>query len=229
MSVYIPNIGEKEAIKAILMQQAMVLGLYKSQVIPDGNTIFETLEDMPTGGGRGYAAKALTNNIVEGAAAADKWAISINSSGKAEAQYSNVPQEWVFQNPDVADGNTVYGIFGYVLVLPFTTGTGEIKVGDTVAGQTSLATGVVTGIAVMSGTWGGGNAAGFMYIKGKTGTFQNGENLQVSAVTKAVSSTGVTGDAHKRLLFVEALSEAITIDTLGQKIGYTPKLAMSTS
>jgi len=51
----------------------------------------------------------------------------------------------------------------------------------------------------------------------------------VGGVTKAVSNTGAAGDAHKRLLFVEALSEAIKIDTLGQKIGYTPKLAMSTT
>lgn len=229
MSVYIPNVGEKEAIKAIAMQQALILGLYKNQIIPDGNTIFETLEEMPTGGGRGYANKALTNNIVEGAAMADKWAISINSSGKAEAQYSDAEQQWTFLAPDVADGNTVYGVFGYVLVLPFDAGSSEIKVGDTVAGQTSLATGVVTGIAVMSGTWGGSNAAGLMYIKTKTGTFQDNENLQVSGVTKAVSNTGATGDAHKRLLFVEALSEAILIDTLGQKIGYTPKLTMSTA
>jgi len=229
MSVYIPNVGEKEAIKSILMQQALILGLYKNQIIPDGNTIFETLEELPTGGGRGYAAKVMTNDIVEGASVADRWAISINSAGKAEGQYSNAEQQWTFLAADVADGNTVYGVFGYVLVLPFNAGSGEIKVGDTVAGQVSLATGVVTGIAVLSGAWGGSNAAGFMYIKNKTGTFQNGENLQVGGVTKAVSNTGATGDAHKRLLFVEALSEAITIDTLGQKIGYTPKLAMSTT
>jgi hypothetical protein len=229
MSVYIPNVGEKEALKAILIQQAMILGLYKNQIIPDGNTIFDTLEEMPSGGGRGYASKAPANEIVEGAAAANKWAISINSAGKAEAQYSNAEQQWTFLQPDVDDGNTVYGVFGYVLVLPFDGGADEIKVGDAVNGQASGASGVVTGIAVMSGAWGTSNAAGFMYIKGKTGTFQNDENLQVGGVTKAVSNTGATGDAHKRLIFVEALSEVIPIDTLGQKIGYTPKLAMSTA
>jgi hypothetical protein len=227
MSVYIPNIGEKEAIKAILITEAIILGLFKNQIQADGNTIFDTLEELPSGGGRGYAAKELPNAIVEGAAVADKWAVSLNSSGKAEAQYSNAPQEWIFQDPDVADGNTVYGVFGYVQVLPFDGGVTEIRVGDTVVGHTSAAQGVVTGIAVTYGTWAGGTAAGFAYIKTKTGTFQNDEELWVGAKV-AVSNTGSTGDAHKRLLFVEVLSEAITIDTLGQKIGYTPKLSMST-
>jgi hypothetical protein len=229
MSVYIPNVGEKEALKSILMSQALILGLYKNQIIPDGNTIFETLEELPSGGGRGYAAKPLSNSILEGAPVADKWAVSINSAGKAEAQYGNAAQEWTFLQPDVNDGNTVYGVFGYVLVLPFDAGSQEIKVGDTVTGQSSGASGVVTGIAVMSGTWGTSDAVGFMYLKSKTGAFQNDENLQVGGVTKAVSNSGAGGDAHKRLLFVEALSEAIKIDTLGQKIGYTPKLTMSTS
>lgn len=228
-TIYIPNIGEKEALKCILMTQAIILGLYKNQVIPDGNTIFETLEEMPTGGGRGYAAKALTNDIKEGVAVADKWAITINSSGKAEAQYSNVPQVWTFQDPDVADENSVYGVFGYVNVIPFDGGVTEIKVGDTLVGHTSAAQGAVTGIAVTSGTWGSGDAAGFAYIKTKLGTFQNDEELWVSGAKVAVSNTGGTGDAHKRLIFVEALSESIVIDTLGQKIQHPPRLAMSTS
>ncbi len=231
MSVYIPNIGEKESIKAIIIAQAIILFLYKNQIIPDGNTIFETLEELPTGGGRGYAPKALSNVLLpDGAAlAADKWQVAINSAGKAEGTYSNAEQSWTFQDADVADGNTVYGVGGYVLLIPFASGATEIKVGDTLTGETSLATAIVTGIAVTSGSWELGTAAGFMYVKTKNGTFQNDENLQVGGLTKAVSNTGATGDAHKRLLFVEALSEAIPIDTLGQKIGYTPKMTMSTA
>jgi hypothetical protein len=226
MSVYIPNAGQKEALKSILMQQALILGLYKNQIIPDGSTIFAVLEELPTGGGRGYAPKAINNVLKEGAAAADLWAISINASGKAQAQYSNVPQEWTFQNADVADGNTFYGVFGYVLVVPFTTGSAAIKVGDTITGQSSGATGEVTGIAVTSGAW-SGTAAGFMYIKSKTGTFQDGENLQVAAATKAVSATG--GDAQKKLVFMEPLSEPITISQLGQTFDYTPLFTMGTA
>ena len=77
---------------------------------------------MPTGGGRGYAPFVLTNDVKEGAAAADMWAMIINASGKAEAAYDNAVQEWTFLAADVADVNTVYGVFGYTLVLPFDAG-----------------------------------------------------------------------------------------------------------
>ena len=132
MSVYIPNEAEKEALKAILLQQAMVLFLFKNQIQPDGNTVFATLEEMPTGGGRGYAPFVLTNNVKEGVVVADKWAMTVNASGKAEATYSNALKVWTFLAPDVADVNTVFGVGGYFLILPFTTGAKEIKVGDTI-------------------------------------------------------------------------------------------------
>jgi hypothetical protein len=69
--VYIPNESEKEALKAILLQQAMTIGLYKNQIIPDGSTLFATLEELTTGAGYGYAPKVLSNDVKEGAAAAD--------------------------------------------------------------------------------------------------------------------------------------------------------------
>lgn len=229
MSIYVPNVGEKELLMSILKSQAIILGIHKNQVIPDGNTTINTLEELPSGGGRGYAAKVLTNDIVEAAAAADKWYVSINSSGKAEAQYSNAALEWAFNSVDVADGNTAYGIFGYTYVLPFDAGEGEIKVGDTVTGGTSGATGVVTEVVVKSGTWGGSDAAGFLSIKNKSATaFQNDEEIQVSAVKKAMTNTGATADAHKQLIFVETFSSGHDIDTNGQKITYVPKITLST-
>lgn len=228
MSVYIPNQGELEALKAVLIAEAQILGLYKNQVLPDGNTIMDVLEEMPTGGGRNYAAKSLKNEISP-AAAADKWAVQINSQGKAEAAYGDAAQEWQFLAADVADGNTVYGAFAYTWLLPFDAGTGEIKVGDTVTGGTSGATGVVTMVQLTSGSWGGGNAAGWLCIKSKTGTFQNDEALQVGGVQKAASNTGATGDAHKKLLWLEAFSSGIAVNTTGQKIQYQPKLTMSSA
>jgi hypothetical protein len=313
MSVYIPNSGEKEALKAILMQQGVILGLYKNQVSPDGNMTYDTLEEMPTGGGRGYAPKVLPTAVAEGEAGVlDKWIISLDSSGKAQALFSNVSQDWVFQDADVADGNTVRGAFGYFLILPFDAGAKEIKVGDTVKGATSGATGIVTAVNVTSGLWSAGTAAGDAYIKTKSGTFVDGENLIVlgeigtiaavptvggtgysvsdiveivtggagalavvttvdagvvtglvivtggagyaigagkatekvtgggddaltveitalASAAYAVTNTGAVGDALKKLMFVEALSTAILVNTLGQIVGYTPKLSMSTT
>jgi hypothetical protein len=175
MSVYIPNEAEKEALKAILLQQAMVVGLYKNQIIPDGNTIFATLEELTTGATYGYAPFVLTNDVVEGAAVANKWSILVNSAGKASGVYSNAAQEWTFLAPDVALGITVYGVFGYTRVLPFTAGLNPIEVGDVVRQGAVCAE--VTGVNITSGSWALGTAAGNLYIKRQSGVFVAGASL----------------------------------------------------
>lgn len=90
VNVYAPNVGEIEALKAVLLNEALVLGLYKTQIIPDGNTVIGTLTELPTGSSRAYAEKELTNAIVENALAADKWYVSVNALGKAEDRKSVV-------------------------------------------------------------------------------------------------------------------------------------------
>lgn len=170
MSVYISNEGEKASIKSILLQRAMVVGLYKNQIVPDGSTLFATLEELTTGATYGYAPKVLTNEVVEGAAVADKWSILMNSAGKASAVYSNAAQEWIFLAPDVALLPTVYGYFGYTLSLPFTTGLQPIRPGDVVYQGTTIAAEVV-GVNVTSGSWAAGTAAGDLYLKRQTGIF----------------------------------------------------------
>ncbi len=72
-------------------------------------------------------------------------------------------------------------------VLGFDAGTVEIAEDDTVTGVDSSATGiaVVAGI-VSSGSYGGNDAAGDLILYNVSGTFQNDENLQVSAATRAV-------------------------------------------
>ena len=314
MSVYISNEGEKEALKAILLQQAMVVGLYKNQIIPDGSTLFATLEELTTGPTYGYAPKVLSNDVKEGVAAADWWTILTNSAGKASAVYAAAAQEWTFLAPDVALLPTVYGVFGYCLVLPFTAGVFPIQVGD-VLRQGAVCAEVV-GVNVTSGSFALGTAAGNIYLKRQSGAFGAGATLigvsnptlatrikvlatapgaggtgyavgdlfsigtgtggvgRVTAVTGGVVTAvellaggsgyavataattkisgagndgltvGVTslyateaptlavatiaGDSSKKLMFVEALTTAIPITTLGQKISYQPTLTMST-
>lgn len=313
MSVYISNEGEKEALKAILLQQAMVVGLYKNQIIPDGSTLFSTLEELTTGATYGYAPKVLSNDVVEGAAVADKWTILVNSAGKASAVYAAAAQEWTFLAPDVALLPTVYGFFGYSQVLAFTLGLQPIKVGDVIYQGTTIAA-EVTGVNVISGSWYAGTAAGYLYVKRQAGVFAAGtilvgskptatSEIDVLTAAPAVGGTGyavgdlfkigtgtggvgrvtaVTGgvvtavelltggkdytvatqatvkisgagdnaltvavaslytagpavavatiaaDSVKRLMFVEALTTAIPVTTLGQKVSYTPTLTMST-
>lgn len=176
MSIYIPNEGEKEVLKAVLLQEAMVVGLYKNQIIPDGSTIFSTLEELVAGGDTyGYAPKVLSTDVVEGAAVADKWSILVNSAGKASAVYAAAAQEWTFLAPDVALAPTVCGVFGYTLVLPFTAGSQPIKVGDVL--RQGAACAEVTGVNVTSGSWAAGTAAGNLYLKRQSGTFVAGATL----------------------------------------------------
>lgn len=235
MSLYIPNVGEMDALKAILASREIILGLYRNQIIPDGNTIIDTITELPSGGGRGYAAKVLAMDLTEVAEATAKWYLSMNAAGKAEAQYglASAPQEWVMTSVDVGDGYTVYGAFAYTWMIPFDAGQSEgpIQVGDTVTGLVSGATAIVTQVVLLSGTWAGDDAAGMLFVKTKSATaFQNDEALQVSATTLATSNTGTAnaGDAHKRLMFVDAFSEGHEIDTVGLKFQYTPKVSMST-
>lgn len=228
--MYFPNIAELESLKCLLTSQAWRLGLYKNVLSPDGSMSMLQIQEMPAGGGRGYATKDLVNAIAE-ALTADKWYLSLNAAGKAEARYHNDWIIWTFNATDVGDGNTVFGAFAYVYVVPFDGGVGEIKVGDTVTGATSGATGVVTAVHLISGTWGGSDAAGYLVIKDKSATaFQNDEDLNVSAVKKAVSNTGTlyAGDAHKQLLFVDEFSEPKPITVSGQQVKYVPKFSQST-
>jgi len=74
-------------------------------------------------------------------------------------------------------------------LLNFDAGTAAITEGQTVTGATSGATGkALIDAVVSSGSYGGGNAAGYLILDLVTGTFQDNENLQVSAVTKSVAN-----------------------------------------
>lgn len=56
--------------------------------------------------------------------------------------------------------------------IPFTSGgTTEITVGCTIKGATSSATAVVETVLLYSGTWAGGDAAGFLIVRDVVGTF----------------------------------------------------------
>ena len=313
MAVYIPDVGEKEALKSFLQTQAIVLGLYVAQVVPDGSTVFASLTPMTAGGGRGYAEIPLAGDMVEGGPVADKWSMAMNASGQAQMTYSNAAQVWTFLAADVADAATVYGVFGYVRAVPFDNGSVLPKIGRILCGAAG-AKGTITGVVVISGSWELGTAAGYIYIKDQTGTFVDNENLTLeghittvavgstpganyangdifnilqanstnkakgvvtansggnvtgmvlvdasdgytnanglatskitgggnnaltanisclASVVVAKSNTGTVngGDSHKQLIFVEALTTPTAITQLGQTIGYTPVLTMST-
>lgn len=80
-----------------------------------------------------------------------------------------------------------------IWIIPFSSGgTREILPGDTIVGQTSRATAVVQSVLLASGSWAGGDAAGFFVLRNDplpviNGTFGS-ENV-------AVQSAGGTNDA----------------------------------
>jgi hypothetical protein len=92
--------------------------------------------------------------------------------------------------------------------IAFTSGgTYVVSAGDTTTGATSGATATVTRIDLTSGTWAGGDAAGTLYLKTQTGTFQ-AENLDVGAnlnvATIAGDSTETTLSAGGTYEFIIA-------------------------
>jgi len=77
--------------------------------------------------------------------------------------------------------------------LPFGTGITEIVAGDTVVGATSGNTVIVVAVHKVSGDWGDGDAAGFLYVKypgAAWSNWTNPENIQVGGATRA-ATTGV--------------------------------------
>lgn len=80
-------------------------------------------------------------------------------------------------------------------VLNFDAGTAAISLGDQVDGATSGATGkALVDAVVESGSYGGSDAAGYLVLTDVSGTFQDNENLQVSAATKCVAN-GVAAES----------------------------------
>ena len=190
-----PNSGKLNKLISQLNRRTIQLGVYKNVVTPsDGSLTAYSLTEMPTGGGRGYASLQLSRAINLSALAASQWYLYVpNASNKAQAQYSNLPLQFTMTSVEVGDANTPQGSFGYCWFLPFQTGAHEIKIGDIIKGAGG-AIATVTDVLLLFGTWAGGNAAGYLYLETKTGTFVNGENLTrvgaVATVTIVAAGTG---------------------------------------
>lgn len=76
--------------------------------------------------------------------------------------------------------------------IEYVSGSTEFTVGETITGATSGATGVVTHYTLDSGSWAGGDAAGTLYMKDTSGTFQNPEDLDGSSGGANMATTAST-------------------------------------
>lgn len=69
-------------------------------------------------------------------------------------------------------------------------GTTPIIAGNVIEGAGSGATGLVIEITVTSGSWGAGNASGYIIARRVSGTFISGENLNVGATPNLATVNG---------------------------------------
>ncbi len=92
-----------------------------------------------------------------------------------------------------ATDGTIFNVgFPNLLVIPFSGGgTNEISVGDTITGQTNGKTAIIKQVLLYSGSWAGGDAAGFFTAERDdvSGTFGS------EAVVSDASASGATDDA----------------------------------
>jgi len=101
-------------------------------------------------------------------------------------------------------------------VLTFKTGTAGVVAGNVVTGATSGATGIALYNGILtSGSYGGSNARGTLVLTAVSGTFQDLENLQVSASTVAVADgvaqeRGATNDTTDATYYRAAVAYART-------------------
>jgi hypothetical protein len=91
-------------------------------------------------------------------------------------------------------GDIIENILGIMWTLTFSSGSVEIKIGNTVTGETGAAAGYVCGVEMTGGSWSGGDAAGNLFLRRLSGTFQ-AENLKVNDTVVAATDGTITGES----------------------------------
>ena len=140
---------------------------------------------------------------------------AVPGSGSILGVFAYKDRIWAFRNNVGGTAAVLYGssASGWSAItfgkeLSFTSGGAyEIAEADTITGATSGATAVVTRVALQSGSWAAGTAAGILVITSQTGTFQ-AEELNVGAslavATIAGNSAAITLLPGGRYELVEA-------------------------
>lgn len=123
----------------------------------------------------------------------DTYAFRDNAGGTAAVMHKATTSGWSAQS------------FG--VTLDFTSGSTAPSEGDTISGNTSSATATVERVILQSGSWGSGDAAGYLVLSGQSGTFQS-ETID-NDTTSDVDVMTIAGD-----------SEAITLPA-GGSYGFT--------
>jgi len=111
-------------------------------------------------------------------------------NGIVYAIRNNVGETEGVMHASSASGWTTVGLGDYI---DFTTGAVTSFVeGEVVTQAVSGATGVVVGVGVTSGSFSGGDAAGRLYLKSVTGTFDNTNTLSAPSTATGTSASVLT-------------------------------------
>jgi len=166
--------------------------------------------------------------VVEGTSSAGA-VIDGASTPKLHAQYKNLAADEYRDDIAAPPGSgSVLGAFMLadvryawrnILELPFTSGgTTEPSVGDAISGLTSSASATLTGIALESGSWAGGDATGRLYFATQTGTFQS-ENCDIAGSTS--NDFTIAGDSTSRSGLNKSSASGWTMVALGRELSFT--------
>jgi len=98
--------------------------------------------------------------------------------------------------------------------LSFDGGESEILVGDTITGASSGKTATVKIITIASGAWSSDDAAGYLSITGNTGTWTDGEDINVLGAKRA-DVNGATEPSAKTLAKADGTQYAQTLQPDG--------------
>jgi hypothetical protein len=108
---------------------------------------------------------------------------------------------------NLTDADEVHTAFlgGDRYVVPFSSGgTTEVAAGATIKGATSNATATVVQVLLYSGTWAGGDAAGFFVVRDVVGTFGS-ENVYVSSdTTSGTNDATVTANVNHTVAIIDS-------------------------
>lgn len=113
----------------------------------------------------------------------------------------NIELGWIPDRVEVynaTDGDIVTVGFPNRNIIPFSSGgVNTLKAGDKITGVTSKATAIIKRVLLSSGSWAGGDAAGFFVVERDTisGTFQ-GENVIGTAAGATDDATVTANVTH---------------------------------
>lgn len=149
----------------------------------------------------------------------------------------NVELGWVPDTVELwnlTDGDEVHKAFlgGDRYIIPFSGGgTTEVAEGDTIKGATSAATAFVEQVLLYSGSWSGGDAAGFFVVRDVVGTFGS-ENVYVSSdSTSGTDDATVTANVNHTMSIIDSGSGTTDLaaqtgnDAISKYVGSTGSAA----